>query len=67
MLEGPNSPKIFYILFYSLDSLDDLTNLVIKLFSGVEDKNISVPEFPVHPYGDEQLQVRKVNLPVIIL
>ena len=49
----------YKIYFFSLDSLDDLTNLVIKLFSGVEDKNISVPEYPIHPYGDEQLQVGK--------
>ena len=41
------------------ESLDDLTNLVIKLFSGAEDKNVTVPEFPDHPYSDEHLQVRK--------
>lgn len=41
------------------ESLDDLTNLVIKLFSDAEDKNVTIPEFPDHPYSDEHLQVRK--------
>lgn len=44
--------------FYSLESLDDLTNLVMQLFADVEDKNVPIPEFLIHPYGEEQLQVR---------
>jgi len=36
-----------------------LTNLVIKLFSDALDKNVTIPEFPDHPYSDEHLQVRK--------
>ena len=46
------------IWLHFLDSLDDLTNLVIKLFSDTEDKNVSIPEFHDHPYDDEQVQVR---------
>ena len=46
------------IWLHFLDSLDDLTNLVIKLFSDTEDKDVSIPEFHDHPYDDEQVQVR---------
>ena len=49
---------IVHILFFS-ETLDDLTNLVIKLFSDAVDKNVTIPEFPDHPYSDEHLQVRK--------
>lgn len=58
------SANIMALTVLGRDSLDDLTNLVIKLFSGVENKNISIPEFPVHPYGDEQLQVEFKVVPV---
>lgn len=46
---------------FSLESLDHLTNLVIKLFSEAKDKSVPIPKFPVHPYGEEQLQVRKMS------
>lgn len=58
------SANIMALTVLGRDSLDDLTNLVIKLFSDVEDKNISVPVFPVHPYGDEQVQVEFRVVPV---
>ena len=46
--------------FFFSESLDDLTNLVIKLFSDAVDKTVTIPEFPDHPYSDEHLQVRKI-------
>ena len=46
-----------YVFVYFSDSLDELTYLVEKLFSPVVNKNIPVPEFPEHPYSDNELQV----------
>ncbi|KAK2490270.1 hypothetical protein MC885_013819 [Smutsia gigantea] len=35
---------------------DDLTDLVVKLFSEVENKNVPLPEFPEHPFQEEHLK-----------
>lgn len=37
--------------------MDELTSLVVKLFSEVENKNVPVPEFPEHPFQEEHLRV----------
>uniref|UniRef100_A0A8C9F4L4 Insulin-degrading enzyme n=1 Tax=Pavo cristatus TaxID=9049 RepID=A0A8C9F4L4_PAVCR len=37
-------------------SLDELTSLVVKLFSEVENKNVPIPEFPEHPFQEEHLR-----------
>ncbi|PFX29777.1 insulin-degrading enzyme-like [Stylophora pistillata] len=58
------SANIMALAVLGRDSLDDLTNLVIKLFSGAEDKNVTIPEFPDHPYGDEQVQVELKVVPI---
>ncbi|XP_024120451.1 insulin-degrading enzyme [Oryzias melastigma] len=43
------------------ESLDELTSMVVKLFGEVENKNVPVPEFPEHPFQEEQLkQIYKV-------
>ncbi|XP_068709633.1 insulin-degrading enzyme-like [Montipora foliosa] len=58
------SANIMALVVLGRDSLDDLTNLVIKLFSDAEDKSVTIPEFPIHPYGDEQVQVEFVVVPI---
>ncbi|XP_029196361.2 insulin-degrading enzyme-like [Acropora millepora] len=58
------SANIMALVVLGRESLDDLTNLTIKLFSDAEDKCIAIPEFPVHPYGDKQLQVEFKVVPV---
>lgn len=39
------------------ESLDELTSMVVQLFGEVENKNVPVPEFPEHPFQEEQLRV----------
>lgn len=39
------------------ESLDELTSMVVQLFGEVENKNVPVPEFPEHPFQEEQLKV----------
>lgn len=42
---------------FLVESLDELTDLVVKLFSEVENKNVPLPEFPEHPFQEEHLKV----------
>lgn len=39
------------------ESLDELMEMVVPLFAGVENKSVSVPEWNIHPFGPDQLQV----------
>lgn len=48
--------SISYVCFL-VESLDELTDLVVKLFSEVENKNVPLPEFPEHPFQEEHLKV----------
>lgn len=41
------------------ESLDELTELVVKLMSSVENKNVTIPTYPIHPYGEDQVKVMK--------
>lgn len=43
---------------YAPESLDELTSMVVQLFGDVENKNVPIPEFPEHPFQEEQLKVR---------
>lgn len=47
----------FNFFFCSLESLDELTSMVVKLFGEVENKNVPIPEFPEHPFQEEHLRV----------
>ncbi|KAM7330151.1 hypothetical protein ACRRTK_011764 [Alexandromys fortis] len=50
------SSNLMAICVLGRESLDDLTNLVVKLFSEVENKNVPLPEFPEHPFQEEHLR-----------
>lgn len=54
-----NSKHVMWaFLFLSfLESLDELTSMVVKLFGEVENKNVPVPEFPENPFQEEHLKV----------
>lgn len=54
---NPYIMTVFFLMFRSLESLDELTCLVVKLFSEVENKNVPIPEFPEHPFQEEHLRV----------
>ena len=42
---------------FCVESLDELATLVEGLFSPVVNKGAPVPEFPEHPYSENELQV----------
>ncbi|KAB0398310.1 hypothetical protein E2I00_001538 [Balaenoptera physalus] len=50
------SSNLMAICVLGRESLDDLTDLVVKLFSEVENKNVPLPEFPEHPFQEEHLK-----------
>ena len=46
------------------ESLDELEKLCCDLFAGVENKNVSSPEWKEHPFGPDQLQMKGLIVPV---
>ena len=65
-----SSPNFFvshlsiYFPFCFVESLDDLEKLCVDLFNGVENKNVEAPDWPEHPFGPEQLQVKGYVVPI---
>ena len=49
---------------HSQESLDTLQEMVVKMFSDVENKNVEIKEWKEHPYGEEQVGVRGHIVPV---
>ncbi|XP_070209984.1 insulin-degrading enzyme-like [Littorina saxatilis] len=46
------------------ESLDELTEMVVPLFCGVENKNTAVPEWPIPPYGPQHKKKTTKVVPV---
>ena len=44
-----------------VESLDELADLVVPLFAGVENKSLTVSEWLDSPYGPDQLKVRVLS------
>ncbi|XP_078079642.1 insulin-degrading enzyme isoform X1 [Mustelus asterias] len=50
------SSNLMAICILGRESLDELTNLVVKLFAEVENKHLPVPEYSEHPFQEEHLK-----------
>ena len=56
-----------------VESLDELADLIVPLFADVENKNVEVPEWLDHPYGQDQVKVSIVcaqhndHFPLVLL
>ncbi len=52
------------MLFFSpyVESLAELASLTEKLFTPLANRDVPIPDFPVHPYSEEQLQVKMIVL-----
>nr|CAD7441027.1 unnamed protein product [Timema bartmani] len=46
------------------ESLDELEQLVVALFSAVRNKEVEVPRWPQHPFGPDQLRMKAYIVPV---
>ncbi|XP_013403642.1 insulin-degrading enzyme [Lingula anatina] len=58
------SANIMGLSVLGKESLDELQEMVLDLFSNVENKEVAIPEWPESPYGPEQLQVKAFVVPV---
>ncbi|XP_076461437.1 insulin-degrading enzyme-like [Babylonia areolata] len=58
------SSNIMGLAVLGRESLDELTEMVVPLFCGVEDKQAEVPEWTDPPYGPEQKQKITKAVPV---
>ncbi|ESO09969.1 hypothetical protein HELRODRAFT_109371 [Helobdella robusta] len=59
------SSNIMALAVLGKESLDELTTLVTSLFSDVENKNVTVPEWLDHPFGAEQAQTKLTVVPIM--
>lgn len=50
------SSNIMSLAVLGKESLDELEEMVVELFSGVSNKNVEAPEWKTHPFKDDQFQ-----------
>ncbi|XP_071090018.1 insulin-degrading enzyme-like [Haliotis cracherodii] len=58
------SANVMGLCVLGKESLDELSEMVVPLFAGVENKSVSVPEWNIHPFGPDQLQRNVCVVPV---
>lgn len=58
------SSNIMALAVLGKESLDELETMVINLFTEVENKNVTVPEWSSHPFGQEQCRKLGYVVPV---
>ncbi|XP_071987110.1 insulin-degrading enzyme isoform X1 [Engystomops pustulosus] len=58
------SSNLMSICVLGRETLDDLTELLVKLFAEVENKNVPVPEFPENPFQKQYLQKMYKIVPI---
>ncbi|CAN7999339.1 unnamed protein product, partial [Ixodes pacificus] len=58
------SSNIMALVALGKESLDELTEMVVPLFSAVPNRGVSRPEWAQHPYGPDQLKVLGHIVPV---
>ncbi|KAM9326665.1 insulin-degrading enzyme [Gastrophryne carolinensis] len=58
------SSNLMSVCVLGRESLDELTDLLVKLFAEVKDKNVPVPEFPENPFTQEYLKKMYKIVPI---
>uniref|UniRef100_A0A182J3K6 Insulin-degrading enzyme n=1 Tax=Anopheles atroparvus TaxID=41427 RepID=A0A182J3K6_ANOAO len=58
------SPNIMSLAVFGKESLDDLERMVIKMFSQIENKQVTAPCWPDMPYAEDQLGTKTYIIPV---
>ncbi|KAJ9600258.1 hypothetical protein L9F63_009434, partial [Diploptera punctata] len=58
------SSNIMALAVLGKESLNQLEELVVELFSDVKNKNVTAPKWTEHPFGPEQLQMKGFIVPV---
>ena len=58
---------MFELLIMFIESISELTEMVVPLVVDVENKNVTVPEWKDHPVGPEQMKVYLISCFIIHL
>ena len=58
------SSNIMGLSVLGSESLDDLESMVRRLFGGVKNKDVDVPSWPRHPFGEHQSKTQHYVVPV---
>jgi insulysin len=58
------SSNIMGISLLGKETLDELQDMVVSMFSQVENKNVEIKEWTEHPYGPEEVKVNGHIVPV---
>lgn len=58
------SANIMTLCILGKDSLDELENMVVDLFSEVQNKEIEIPVWPEHPFKDEHFRTTWYIVPI---
>lgn len=56
--------KILFLRAEFLENLNNLERIVAKLFAGVENKNVKVPEWMEDPFNEEHFQCKWYVVPI---
>ncbi|GLH05411.1 SFRICE_018075 [Gryllus bimaculatus] len=58
------SSNIMSLCIIGKESLDDLQEMAVSMFSNVKNKTVKVPYWPEHPFGPEQVKIKGYVVPV---
>ncbi|XP_032591237.1 insulin-degrading enzyme isoform X1 [Drosophila grimshawi] len=58
------SANIMCLAVIGKESLDELEEMIIAKFSEIENKNVKVPDWPRHPYADDQYGQKLKIVPI---
>lgn len=64
---GKQSLQLFFVMYKNLfviESLDELEEMVIKLFGEVQDKQVNAPKWEEHPFKKEQFKTCAYMIPI---
>ncbi|XP_032806215.1 insulin-degrading enzyme [Petromyzon marinus] len=58
------SSNLMSLCVLGREPLDEMMEMVVKLFAQVENKNVPIPDFPEHPFQEEHLKLIYKVVPV---
>ncbi|ELU09335.1 hypothetical protein CAPTEDRAFT_155510 [Capitella teleta] len=58
------SSNIMALSVLGKETLDELTDLVLPLFTQTENRNVTIPEWHQHPFGPDQVKMKANVVPV---
>lgn len=59
-----NNYSVLYCMYFFAESLDELEEMVVELFSTVENKDVEAPIWKTHPFKENQFKTMVYVSPV---